>query len=135
MDDGFRLTRQRKVILAILDAADAPLTAEEIAENPAARSARMALSTIYRNLERLCAMDVVNQFRFQDGIARYERHNRQHHHYLICTACQACLVIDDCPMQQLQQELEASTGFQITGHHLNLYGLCPRCRAAQNLPV
>ncbi len=129
MEDTYRMTRQRKIILAILDQAATPLTAEAIADHPQARAANMALSTVYRNLERLSTMAIVSQLRFLDGIARYERYRPQHHHYLICTRCQACQIIAQCPMHTLQSELERTTGYQITSHQLNVFGLCPQCRA------
>lgn len=123
------MTRQRRLILTILDAADTPLTADEIADHADARQANLALSTVYRSLDRLCASEVVSRLHFQDGIARFERRHRHHHHYLICTRCQACQIIDECPMQQLQADLEASTGYLVTGHQLNVFGLCPSCRS------
>jgi Fur family ferric uptake transcriptional regulator len=123
-----RMTRQRKIILEVLSASDSPRSAEEIAHSVHAYDADMALSTIYRNLEKMLELGMVLQTRFQDGLARYEQTSAMHRHYLICTGCGQRQSIDVCPLHHLEEQLEASTGFKITDHQLNIYGLCPECQ-------
>ena len=123
-----RMTRQRKIILDVLSASDTPRSAEEICTAVRAYDSDMALSTIYRNLEKMLELGMVLQTRFQDGLARYEQTGSIHRHYLICTACGRRQIIDVCPLHHLQVQLEASTGFRITDHQMNLYGVCPECQ-------
>ncbi len=123
-----RMTRQRKIILDVLNAADSPRSAEEIAHAVRAHDSDMALSTIYRNLEKMLELGMVMQTRFQDGLARYEQTGSIHRHYLICTNCGRRQIVDVCPLHHLQAQLEATTGYLITDHQMNLYGLCPECQ-------
>ena len=123
-----RMTRQRKILLDIISKAGMPLSAEEIMNRAHAFDASLALSTVYRNLEKMLELDLCQQTRFQDGLARYERTSQVHHHYLICTECNQRQVIHACPLHQIQHEIESATGYSITDHQINLYGLCPACQ-------
>lgn len=127
MDNHYRMTRQRKTILDIFKRSGKPLTAEDIAAHCADRQSGLALSTIYRNLEKLTCLGLVQKNLYPDGIARYELLG-QHHHYLICTGCNRVQTIESCPLQQLEAGIASSTGYEITGHQMNLFGLCPSCR-------
>ena len=68
-----------------------------------------------------------------DGLTYYQLNNHRHRHYLICTGCSTLLPIDICPLHDLEDKLSASTGFQITGHNLEFFGLCPKCAAKAGL--
>ena len=63
----------------------------------------------------------------QDGALLYQLRDSRHRHYLICTRCGSAVPISGCPLEALEQSLGKETGFSITGHNLELYGLCPRC--------
>ena len=63
-----------------------------------------------------------------DGVAYYalpEEH--RHQHQLTCSRCGASVPVEGCPVEALASRLAVTTGFQITGHRLELYGLCPKC--------
>ena len=63
----------------------------------------------------------------QDGSLLYQLRDSRHRHYLICTRCGSSVPIPGCPLEGLERSLGAKTGFAITGHNLELYGLCPQC--------
>lgn len=126
---GMKNTRQRQLLLELLQNAGRSLTAEEIFEDAGIRSARLALSTIYRNLEQLSSRGILTKTLFPDGLARYELTGEHvHHHYLVCTRCHKRQTFDECPLKRMQYDLEKDTGFTITGHNLMLYGLCKDCQ-------
>ncbi|NCA99481.1 MAG: transcriptional repressor [Clostridia bacterium] len=126
-----RMTRQRKVLLEIINQAGTPLSAEEIMFQAHQQDPSLALSTVYRNLEKMLELGLCQQIRFQDGLARFEQAGLVHHHHLVCTACGRREAVPICPLHQIQQQLEASSGYQITYHEINLYGLCPDCQKKQ----
>ena len=128
-----RMTRQRKLILDVLERLDLPCSAEELLQASLPEDPTLALSTIYRNLERMQDDGQVLKTRFQDGIARFEKAGASHRHYLVCTHCGLRRTIEACPMHALQVDLEGDTGFRITDHQLTLYGLCPACQ--ENKPA
>lgn len=126
---GMKNTRQRQLLLDLLRQAGRSLSAEEIFANPAIQGSRLALSTIYRNLDQLQCRGILTKTIFPDGLARYElAGEHEHHHYLVCTRCNRRQTFDICPLKRMEDTLEAETGFEITSHNLMLYGLCPECQ-------
>ena len=124
---GMRQTPQREAILRVLVAADRPLTVEEIwalmAEN------RSGLPTIYRNLERFVAKGWVESLFGEDQVMRFVRcHSSKHHHHLQCESCGRSVEVDGCAVMDAISAMEAQSGFQITRHQLQLFGLCAKCR-------
>lgn len=121
-------TKQREAILQVLANAQAPLSAEEVCGQVSEQYPRLALSTVYRNLERFADAGILERCLFHDGITRYNLAHGRHGHYLVCTHCNAKLRIGDCPLEKVAQKLEQDTGYEICGHDLTIYGVCPQCR-------
>lgn len=128
MAEGFKNTKQRKAILDILTKKNTPMSAEEIGEAIAPACPKLALSTVYRNLELFAKAGLLERSYFQDGVTRYSLAKGHHGHYLICTDCQEKIRLADCPLHDLEHKLTDETGFTITDHDLTLYGLCPACK-------
>ena len=126
--ENLKMTRQRKFIVSCLENCAHPMTAEDIYK----RSEKVNLSTIYRTLSTLAEMGVVLKSVSQDGKAYYQLNTAKHGHQLICSSCKQSVLIDTCPIEKLAKELEAQTGYQITGHNLEFTGICPDCRKEAN---
>lgn len=121
-------TRQRRAILDVLERSPCPVTAEEIAALVEKQVPGIALSTVYRNLERLVETGGVSRIALEDGVFHYESSSAPHGHYLICSECQKKIKLKHCPLESVSRQLEQETGFLIQGHDLKLYGVCPDCR-------
>jgi Fur family ferric uptake transcriptional regulator len=119
-------TKKRILILSVLEAASTPLTVEEIAELTA-KDMKMSISTIYRALNALAEKDVISKALHQDGKTYYEINNHTHRHSLLCTLCNERIPIDACPLESLENYLAKETGYTITGHNLEFFGICPNC--------
>ncbi len=120
-------TKQRCAIMRILNQGSEPVSAEEIFVGLREEFPNLALSTIYRNLERFAADAIVEKEIFNDGVVRYSIAGENHGHYLICTKCSAKVKIPDCPLSRLEQGLAKDTGYKIEGHTLTIFGKCPEC--------
>lgn len=125
---GMRQTPQREAILRVLQGSDRPLSVEEIwalmAEN------RSGLPTIYRNLERFVDKGWVESLLGPDQVMRFVRcRSEVHHHHLQCEGCGRTVEVDGCAVTGAIATLESQSGFRITRHELQLFGLCARCRA------
>jgi len=57
----------------------------------------------------------------------YALNRMDHKHFLICTTCNNREEITRCPMSTLEKSLANETHYMITGHKLEIYGLCPKC--------
>ena len=90
-EKGLKVTNQRILVLEVLaDHRDKHLTAEDIYELVREDYPEIGLATIYRTLQLLLEMQLVDRISLDDGCARYEigeffdGEERHHHHHLIC---------------------------------------------------
>lgn len=126
---GVRHTRQRCAILQVLLDANVPLSAEHIHERTKEADANINLSTVYRFVEMLADKNLVTRsFNVELGRSTFELSRPHHCHHLTCTHCGEIAVIHDCPLGDLSVSLEQETGYSITGHRVELLGICPTCR-------
>lgn len=63
------------------------------------------------------------------GRALFELSPQTHSHNLICTVCHKIVPIGDCPLGEYEADVARATGYDILGHKLEVYGVCPQCRA------
>ena len=84
------------------------------------------MTTVYRSLDAYVDAGLVRRSIYDDGIARYEI-AAEHRHFLTCTACKKSVPLSVCPFEQLEEQLVRETGFQISGHKMEFFGLCPEC--------
>lgn len=123
-DVGLKCTRQRINVMEVLTNAKSPLTAENIYE----MSKGMSLSTVYRIVERLCEKGIVNKNTIQDSDKfYYELITGEHRHYAICLGCKSMRYVDICPVHAPEID-----DFTVTGHKLEIYGYCDKCRSKLN---
>ena len=122
---NLRFTKQRAAILGLLRSQQTPLTIDQIIEKA---SVEMDLSTVYRILDAFVETNLVNRTVLQEPSSAVYDYNRHiHRHHLICTQCMEITVIKDCPLGTYEEEIEAETGFKVTHHQLELYGICQKC--------
>ncbi len=125
---GCRTSKNRDEVLEIMEKSSVPLTIDEIYEKIQKKNFSVALSTIYRIIDKLAALNIVRiAATLDDNKARYELVKEHHHHYMICNKCKKMIPIDICPVEELEQEIANSSGFIITGHKFELYGECKNC--------
>jgi len=136
---GSRMTEGREAVLNVL--ADATggehFSAEDIYMKAHKTYPALGLTSVYRTLDLLVQMGMVDKFDFGDGRARYELaeglRGVKHHHHLVCTGCGSIIEYDDFIDDELklvkrtEEGLSRKYGFKITGHVIQFYGLCRRC--------
>lgn len=124
---GLRQTPQRQAILRVLEASTRPLTVDEIWR--AMAEGRSGVPTVYRNLERFVQEGWAEPLLGADQVVRYARcHSPGHHHHLQCEGCGRTVEVGACGLHSVEKALEKRTGYRITRHQLQLFGLCPECR-------
>ncbi len=124
-----RVTPQRLAVLQVL-ATGAHLTnCQEIWEHGKSICKHLGLVTVYRTVERLCAAGVVEQIDL-GGTAHFGL-TEQHHDHVICQGCGAVEATDTCLLEALSGARLGVGGFLITGHRLELLGMCRACQDAR----
>ena len=126
--EGIKRTKQRVSIWNVLLHSDHPLTAAEIAARTGSTQQNVWMSTIYRTLDFLAEKGLVTRtvLASQD-MALYELTPHTHRHYAVCTQCHKMIPLENCPLESLPPQL-VREDFTITGHNLEVYGLCHDCR-------
>ncbi|AQV03118.1 transcriptional repressor [Desulfococcus multivorans] len=120
------MTRQRKVILEVLRGMASHPGAEEIYEVVRRELPRISLGTVYRNLEILSELGKIQKLELGGTLKRFDWNTRKHYHI----RCINCDRVDDAPMnfmEHVENSLDDTTGYRITGHRLEFLGLCPDC--------
>lgn len=122
---GLKLTPQRLAILEYLEDNKKHPSAEEIYKEVSRRFPTMSFATVYNTLEALRQRGAVLELTIDPGKKRFDPNTETHHH-LICTKCRK---IEDVHRHyDLPVPGTGENGFQITGNHIEFYGICPACR-------
>lgn len=124
---SLKKTKQRYMILSIIKSEDKPVTAEDIYTKLHKDKDNINISTVYRTLNILSEKNVVLKILKEDGTASYQLSDNLHNHYITCYKCHNSTLIDKCPINDLSEKIKIDTGYVITGHSLQITGLCPKC--------
>ncbi|MCI5868777.1 MAG: transcriptional repressor [Dorea sp.] len=134
-EKGLKVTNQRLLVLEVLaDHQDKHLTAEDIYELVKEDYPEIGLATIYRTVQLLLEMQLVDRISLDDGCVRYEigeffdGEERHHHHHLICRTCGQVFPFKNDLLDELESHIEQTTGFHVLDHELKFYGQCKKCR-------
>lgn len=124
-----RLTKTRKALMEIFSQNEAPLSALDILRELKKARVIVNKTTVYRELERLQAMNIVSRVELGDRKKYYELASREHHHHLICLQCEC---VEDVDMDENTlftegKKVSQEKGFTIVRHSLEFFGLCKKC--------
>ena len=118
---GVRITRQRSAILGILSETEDHPDALEIFRRAVAVDPSISLSTVYRTMKLLGDMGAIHRHAFEGGPSRFE-HAADHHDHLIDIETGDVIEFKSDRIEQLQDEIAKSLGYDIVHHRLELYG-------------
>ncbi len=114
--------------MEVVVGADGHLTAEQIASAVQSRFPSVNLSTVYRTLEALEELRVVDHVHLGHGRAIYHLTDEAHQHLF----CERCERVEELPISRLQPlfgMLDKDHGFELDRRHFALVGLCRECRS------
>lgn len=140
-EKGLKVTNQRLLVLQVLaEHRDQHMTAEDIFELVKEDYPEIGLATIYRTVQLLLEMQLVDRIMLDDGCVRYEigdsvtgeSGSHHHHHHLICRACGNVLAFRDDLLDALEEHIGREIGFHVMDHEVKFYGICKDCRSKEN---
>ena len=88
----------------------------------------IGLATVYRVLTQFEEAGLVTRHHFEGGHSVFELSPEAHHDHIVCVKCGRVEEFADREIEQRQDAIAESMGFELTDHQLNMYGLCPDCR-------
>ena len=127
---GIRATRQRVQVLEALAAEPNDATAQQIFERLRASGVSIGLATVYRALGLLSSHGVVDALTHRPGEVCYRLCGDEHHHHLTCSECHQVVELGECELDPWLDRLGSAHGFAVTGHAVEVTGICADCRAA-----
>jgi Fur family transcriptional regulator, ferric uptake regulator len=125
---GLQPTRQRLAIVAELVREPNDVTAQELHDRLRARGPAPGLATVYRTLTRLEEAGVVDALTHHAGELCYRLCGDDHHHHFVCSSCHGVVEVGDCRLEPWLEDLADAHGFAVTGHRVELEGVCASCR-------
>lgn len=121
---GFRSTAPRRAVLQAIESAPGPFTVEDLlAELPG-----VGRATVFRTIKLLQELEMMCRVPLEDGTARYQVSEGDHHHHLVCRTCGSLTEFSDPELDALIADRARTHGFAIQGHSLELYGFCRACQ-------
>ncbi|GEB77131.1 ferric iron uptake transcriptional regulator [Sporolactobacillus inulinus] len=127
----YKLTPQREAtVRVLLENEQDHLSAEDVYLLVKEKAPEIGLATVYRTLELLTELKIVDKINFGDGVARYDlrREGASHfHHHLVCVECGSVDEIQEDLLSEVEKVVERKWHFKVKDHRLTFHGICHRC--------
>jgi Fur family ferric uptake transcriptional regulator len=126
---GHRTGGAREAVVSLLANQTCCLSAQEISDELRDNGTDVGLASIYRALDLLGEMGLVQRVEIGEGGARFEPvvPGGEHHHHAVCDTCGRVTAFED---ERLEQQLERLAGrlrHSMSGHDIVIHGDCARC--------
>jgi Fur family transcriptional regulator, ferric uptake regulator len=123
---GERVTVARRAVVSALLEADGHATAEGLQARVQAGHPEVHMATIYRNLETLERLGLVEHTHLGHGPAVYHLADSLHQH-LVCEVCGYVVEVPADLLRPVEEEVRASYGFVMRPGHFAVVGRCATC--------
>ena len=132
---GLKITNQRLLVLEVLAGANGKhYSTEEIYDLVKLTYPEIGLATVYRTIQLLLDLEIIDKINFDDGFVRYElseqleEQSKHQHHHLICKKCGQVFSFKEDLLDLLEEKIKKEMGFQISNHEVKFYGYCKSCQ-------
>ena len=126
---GLRRGGARRAVVEYLARQHCCLSAQEIHDGLRADGVRVGIASVYRVLDTLAELRLVQRVDFGDGTARFEpvEPDGHHHHHLVCDTCGKVEPFEDDPLEQALHAVADRLGYAMRGHEVVVHGACGAC--------
>jgi Fur family ferric uptake transcriptional regulator len=124
---GMRVTPQRAIIFEAIESLQGHITAEDVFREIQKVNPYISLATVYRTLELLQELNLINQTNLGRSQAYFALKNHGSHHHLVCTECGCIEEFPDDLLNSVRRELLTQFGFQAYTDHMSIFGICQKC--------
>jgi Fur family ferric uptake transcriptional regulator len=129
-DAGYRQGGARRAILELLDEQSCALSAVEIEQELLERKREVSRASVYRVMEELEQIGLVQRVEVGQGMVRYEplRHGPGHHHHLVCDHCGRLQPFTDDGLERAIRRLSERVPLRVSEHEIVIHGACETCQ-------
>jgi Fur family ferric uptake transcriptional regulator len=128
---GIRLTRQRQILLELIDSSGQHLDAERLYNLAQKRDPKLNRVTVYRTLKLLKESGLVDELDLMhyDGDQHYyETRRKREHAHVVCLGCGKVEEFFGEPLKTIRQQVETSLGYEVAIARTEIGGYCPNCQ-------
>jgi len=125
---GLRITSQRALVLEIIREGKGHLDADEVYRQAREKQPHLSLSTVYRTLQMLKKLGLVEEVHFDETHHHYEIKPPVEHHHLICLGCGRVIEFRYPLSRYVKRNVAEAKDFDIVDTEIRMAGYCPRCR-------
>jgi Fe2+ or Zn2+ uptake regulation protein len=132
---GLRLTRQRRVILQVMDNAEQHLDVDQILERAQKINAAVHLVTVYRTIDLLKKhglIDELDLLHLRGDRHYYETHGPRDHIHVACLRCGKVREFESRLYEQLKEQIARDFQMQVTVSRTEVGGICNECLAGES---
>jgi Fur family peroxide stress response transcriptional regulator len=128
--EGYKATPQRIAICRyVLKSRDHP-SAQQIYDEVKKIHPTVSLATVYKTLGVLKDLNLIQELDLPQGKARFDSYMKPHIN-LICLRCGSIADLDDTTAIEITKKVAAAAKFKPRGQHIDIFGICSRCSAAE----
>jgi Fe2+ or Zn2+ uptake regulation protein len=131
--DGHRLTAPRRAVARLIATREGHFTAAELVGDARRLHLDVGRATVFRALELFASLGLVERIDLPEGVHAYVACDPLHHHHAICTGCGRSLDVADHGLVEMLGEIGRRSGFRVTTHRLEIFGLCAACQVASDM--
>jgi Fur family ferric uptake transcriptional regulator len=131
-EEGFSRGGARDAVIDHLAGQHCAATAQEIHQALRRAGRSVGIASVYRSLEALHGLQLVQRFDAGDGEGRYEvlAPGGEHHHHVVCDDCERIMPFEDAALERAIHKLAERVPYAIAGHDVVLHGRCPDCQTS-----
>lgn len=133
---GHRVGGARETVVELLSRQDCCLSAQEICEELRSQGDGVGIASVYRTLDLLHGMGLVQRVDVGERGQRYESvvPGGEHHHHAVCESCGELTAFEDRRLEQAIHRLSDRLGHAVSGHDVLIRGTCGRCERRRAAP-
>ena len=125
---GLRMTSQRALIMEIIRQGQGHLDADEVYRQAREKQPRLSLSTVYRNLQTLKKLGLIEELHFDEEHHHYEIKPSTEHHHLTCLGCGRVVEFQYPLARLIKRNFAEAKNFKVVGTELYMSGYCSLCQ-------
>lgn len=120
----------RRAVVELLGREDCCLSAQQIHDRVRSGGRRLGIASVYRTLDGLDELGLVQRVDLGDGVSRFERTEPggEHHHHLVCGDCGKVEPFEDPTLEATLERVAGGRGYDLAAHDVVLRGACVSCR-------
>jgi Fur family ferric uptake transcriptional regulator len=128
---GLRRGGARAAVVGHLGKQSCCLSAQEIYDGIRADGGAVGIASVYRAVDQLADLRLVQRVDIGDGIARYEpaHSGGDHHHHLVCDDCGKVEAFSDPALERALERVAGARGYDMAAHEVVLHGACKSCQS------